>query len=287
MIRIFRFFLLLACCASLGQGLYFFRKGFSLRRLQCLPQSCSYEPSLEIQKIIKQPFYYIGRGRQCFAFASQDGLYVLKCPRTDIYRLPLWARTLPVSAKRDAMIKDKTYRKNFVFNSFRIAKEILPEETGTLAIHLGESAKTDQKITLVDALGVSFHLPLYKTIFILQHKHPLWTPLFLDAQKKGDVREQERLLEALIDIISERAKKGILNRDRSFLRNYGFDGKQAHQIDVGDFFEKTTWDRHIVFHKSVEDSLTPVKEWLEENHKEMLPFFEKRFSQLFASTPSS
>src|SRR5690554_3870630 len=87
---------LLLISAGVGKGLYSVKDGFSSRRIQSLPYLADENWDEETQEALKQTFHYIGRGRQCFAFASSDGKYVLKLPRTDIYKIPLWARFLPV-----------------------------------------------------------------------------------------------------------------------------------------------------------------------------------------------
>jgi hypothetical protein len=276
----FRLILLFLFSLSFGKGIYFLRDGFSPRRLANLHPLETTTVTEETKKILSQPFRFLGRGRQCFAFASLDGKYVLKCPRTDIYKIPFWAQVLPVKGYRERCEADKAYRHGFVFNSFRIAQEKLQSETGIIAIHLGKSEPTSQQITLIDSLEIKHRVPLQTTIFILQHKRPLWTPAFLAAKKNQDIKEQKRLLNAFIDVIIQRAKKGVLNRDRSFLRNYGFDGVRAYQIDVGDFFQLKDWDQSYVYQKAVRDSLAPVQQWLAETDPPMLELIDARLKAL-------
>lgn len=251
-----------------------------MRRLQALPEMSVEAVSPQIAEILSKPFRFLGRGRQCFAFESLDGLYILKCPRTDIYRIPFWARLLPVQKRRQEMQRDKLYRKTFVWNSFRLAKTALSQETGTIALHLGTSPVYQGDLTLIDALGFTVHIPLHKTCFILQYKHKLWTPQFLHAHKTGNTAEKKRLLNALIDAMEKRARKGILNRDRSFLRNYGFDGVCAYQIDIGDFYKLPTWYPEQVFLKSVHDSAAPVQEWLATLDPSLLEMVKERLNAL-------
>jgi hypothetical protein len=167
-----------------------------------------------------------------------------------------------------------------VWNSFRIANTTLSRETGTLALHLGDSTSWQGELTLIDALGFKVQIPLHKTCFIVQHKQPLWTPQFLKAHETGNTAEKTRLLNALIDAMERRGRKGILNRDRSFLRNYGFDGICAYQIDIGDFYKLPTWYPEQVFLKSVHDSLAPVQEWLAEIDPSMLEIVKARLNSL-------
>jgi hypothetical protein len=102
---------------------------------------------------------------------------------------------------------------------------------------------------------------------------------FLEVRRQGNKKEAEQLLDALLDAIVERAQRGILNRDRSFLRNYGFDGQKAYQIDVGSFFHKPEMALEAVYEKSIRDSTDPVREWLAKTDPEMLPYFDKNLKE--------
>lgn len=261
-----------------GEGLYYFRKGFSPRRLQPLGiQTKESAISPEIQCILAQPFYFLGRGRQCFAFESQDGKYVLKVPRTDIYRIPLWTRILTPRKYQEVIKAEKERRRTFVFKSFRIAMDELREETGTIAIHLSQTPVQGSSLHLVDSLGISHRFSPNSTLFILQHKKKLWTTQFLKAK---DIEEKTKLIHALLDVMTLRGRKQVFNRDRSFLRNYGFDEEKAFQIDIGDFYHIDSLDPAFALQKSVRDSMEPVQEWLAKTDPSMLSVIQERLDAL-------
>lgn len=278
--RFFCIISLFALSLLVGQGIYFLREGFNPRRLQRYDLTNTTSLSPEIKQVLSQRFFYLGRGRQSFAFASEDGKYVLKFPRTDIYKIPFWTRALPLTSYRKRAKAEKKRRQQFVFESFRIAIEELKEETGIIAVHLGKSEPSDEQLHLIDVLGFHYHFPVQTTHFILQHRKQLWTPLFLEAVKNNDRPEKERLLNAFVDVVIQRAKKGVLNKDRSFLRNYGFDGEKAYQIDVGDFFHTNQSDWRYLTEKCAHDTMSPVQEWLATIDPEMLPLVKARLDQL-------
>lgn len=276
-------FLLCAVSISVGQGLYFLKQGFSLRRIHSLAGKVSDNWNSEVMQALSQPYFYIGRGRQCFAFASADEKYVLKLLRTDIYKLPLWARVLPVTSKRTHMLCDRREREQFILSSMHIAFEELQLQTGLLALHLGESPASGKKLALIDATGYRHYLPLGKTPFVLQKKLPILMEVFQKALQNGNRGQAEKILDALLAIVIERGEKGILNRDRSFLRNYGFDGQQAFQIDVGSFFRIEKMENTAAFHKSVNDSMDAVKEWLANIDPAMLQYLNHKLAASMAS----
>lgn len=257
----------LLCIFSLlaGQGLYYFRKGFSVKRLQANPEKfCSIDETTK--EILKQPFHYLGRGRQCFAFASEDGKYVLKCVRADKFKVPFWMQLCSRIGKRKQ--EKITLKKRLVFESFRIAKDEIGDLTGTLAIHLGKSEKTNQMITIYDPLGIRHQLPVQNTLFILQYKRPLWS----DTYKHSNTQEKKQLLDSFVDLIARRSQKGIMNRDPNFLPNYGYENGKTYQIDIGDF--RRTQD--FVYQKALRDSLSPLQSWVKKTDPTLLDYLNGR-----------
>lgn len=273
------FLFLIALSAGTGKGLYTLKKGFTPRRIHCLGTTVSENWSREADQALSQSYTYLGRGRQCFAFASQDGKYVLKLPRTDIYKIPLWVRALPFSSLREKMHADRIKREDYIVGSMHIAFNELRDQTGILALHLGQSNSRGRKLTLIDALGCKHHLPLESTPFVLQYKHPILMKSFQDALATGKREEAKAILDALIVAVFERGAKGILNKDRSFLRNYGFDGQKAYQIDIGSFFRIEGMERSDAFHKSVRDSMDAVKEWMANTDPDMLEYLNHKLDE--------
>ena len=266
--------------ACVGQCLYYAKDGFTIRRIHTLTNLIREDFSPEAKQALNQPFRYLGRGRQCFAFESEDGKYVLKFPRTDIYKTPLWAKALPVSRYRQKLEKTHKAREAFILDSFRISFHELKEQTGLLALHLGQSPPSSQSLRVIDALGCSHHLKLWATPFALQIKRPILMQEFIKALKAKKEEKAKQILDALLIVIKERAEKGILNRDRSFLRNYGFDGEKAYQIDVGSFFKRPDLEPAARYEKSLRDSIDPIQEWLSQNSPEMLSYLNEQLQEL-------
>lgn len=257
-----------------GQGLYHFKKGFTPRRIHVLERKAADNWNSEAAQALSQTYTYIGRGRQCFAFGSADGKYVVKLLRTDIYKLPLWLRALPFPSLRQKVRTRQQLREQFVVNSMQIAFDDLQSQTGVLALHLGQSPSKGQKLHLVDAMGCKLHLPLEKTAFVLQLRQPLLMQAFQSALQKGDRAEARKILDALLAAVVERAEKGILNKDPSFFRNYGYDGRRAYQIDIGTFVRMEEPSPT----QSVHYTMNPVKDWMAKTDPEMLRYLNQQLA---------
>jgi hypothetical protein len=268
-------FCLIAFCIGVGKTLHTAQDGFSSRRIHCLNNEVDEDWDEEIDFALSQPFHYLGRGRQCFAFASEDGKYVLKLPRTDIYKTPFWARVLPVKPYREKLESAHLMRQQFFQGSVDISFNDLQGQTGLIAVHLGKSSSKGKTLVLVDRLGFKHYLPLEKTSFVLQYKRPILMRAFSQALQDGDKEAAKRMIDALIAAVVERAEKGILNKDPSFLRNYGYDGQKAYTIDIGTFIRSPD-----TVQNSIEYSLNPIKEWLAKTDPEMLDYLKNRKQDL-------
>src|SRR5258706_12163985 len=111
-IRFFSFFLVLALLVSLYHALpEKFRIHADKKATSWELSPLSAQEKENIDKILTEPFSFLGSGGQCYAFVSKDEKYVLKFFKQKANPCPL-------------------------FNSCKIAYETLKEETGMLALHL-------------------------------------------------------------------------------------------------------------------------------------------------------
>ncbi len=268
--------LLIGFCASIGKGWHWARSGFSLARLDGWTQELEgtwWDP--EADSAIAQKFTYLGRGRQAFAFVSQDGRYVLKFPRADIYKLPFWLRTLPFEKKRARYISRKAIKERELLQSFQLAFEELKESTAMIGMNCSKR-ETAKIVTIVDKMGRSFRLTLDRSYFILQKKKKLFRDAIVEAFEKEGTAGVERVLDATFAVIVERTGKGILNWDGEFLHNYGFDEQRAYQTDVGSFFKVEDQPMKSVYFYSMELSVKPIRRWLKQTHPEWLEMLDER-----------
>lgn len=260
----------------IGKGVYVLKSGFHPRRVAADVGPFSHKVN---HPALSQLFHYVGRGRQCFAFASEDGQYILKCIRMDRYHLPFWARCLKSQKAKLEMQKVLQERAAFIFNSCQIAFHELAEETGVIALHLGRT-EDGRKITLVDHSGYRHKVKLGEIAFVLQRRYPLWLTEFKAAVGRSDLSSARKLLDAWLDVVAKRASHGVINRDRGFFGNYGWDGKNVYQIDIGDFYRQPLSFSELR-EKSIRDSSDAVLEWLEIFSPELAAYFSLRRKDFF------
>ena len=128
-----------------------------------------------IRSILDQPYHYLGKGVQCFAFVSADDKYVLKFFRMRRVLPSPWLIKMPVN---ESYKKEKISRKfeEFMrdFMSYKIAYELLKEDTGLVYIHLNKTNLLHQKITLFDKIRIKHTIDMDNMEFILQKKADLF-----------------------------------------------------------------------------------------------------------------
>jgi len=273
------FFLLgvIALSLGIGKSWHWAKDGFSVPRIQGWEGVDSYPP-LEQEAIaaLQQPYRYLGRGRQCFAFVSADGQYVLKFPRLDRYRIPFWLRALNVSVldrMRFDLSESHAFRETMILNSFRMSWDELRGATALIAIHMPEAISSDNQLTLIDRLGRKVELPLEKTAFILQKKEEPLLRALKAALKQGDEQKAEEILSAFLAIAQEWGRKGIFNKDPKFIRDLGLDKARAYQIDIGSFYRK---EGILDFSEVIREPVQHMREWLVREAPQLTDRYDKK-----------
>ncbi len=283
--RIIHFTLLIFFCACVGKLWYWARDGFSLNRLGVWVDGKEEPFSEEGREALSKTYYYLSRGRQSFAFVSDDGLYILKLPRMDRYRLPFWLKSIPwPSSYREELREHRRKGEEFIRDSFFLSYQELREQTALVGIHLTRTENRGEAIRCVDRIGREFQLPVHCTAFAVQRRENLLMPAVAEALDKGNREAADRMLAAFLDVIAERARKGILNRDPNFYDNFGFDGERAYQIDIGSFYRVEGVSQNELYQNSVIRTVEHVSKWLEERDQEMFKQFEVRLEPLLKET---
>lgn len=278
---------LVALLALVGKGWHWAKDGFSIGRTYFpLFEKVEGElPDPEVREALQQPFSYLGRGHQCYAFESRDGRYVLKLLRYDRYLVPFWLRACAfpfLNAYREKVQYDKQKRLHFMLGSFQIAFEELREETALLYLHLNQTRFFQNPVEVTDRVGRSYAIDLDQTAFVLQRKKPLMMPAFWSALQRGNREEAKAILNAFLAIVATRAEKGIFNKDPSFLRNFAFEAGRGIQIDIGSFYRIAGTDRRAVFQPSFLQTIGHVQEWLNHTDPEMAAWFAVRTAEIAA-----
>src|SRR4029077_12021184 len=174
---LFVFFALIAL-----RVLYYWRSdGFSVERIEnTFPRAGNEltrpaEKELnELTSICSQPFYYLGKGSQAYAFQSADGKYVLKLFKCYHLKPIPWLEKLRlpgfVGDYVQQHLKRRYHKSKLSLESYRIANDKIPDECGLLFLQIIPSQNFHQQATFTDKIGRTFTIDLENHGFLIQRK---------------------------------------------------------------------------------------------------------------------
>lgn len=251
----------------------------------CWNVAATPEKIKEINDIFSQPFHFIGEGKQCTAYVSQDGKYCLKFllqkPLTVKPRFDNLPNIFPFTLVKSYKTTMRDDRKLDLFYAFMISYYTAPEQTGVLYVHLTPTDNLFTKPFIIDEKYNPVYIDTDSTQFILQKCAKLVKPTLIDLMCKGNVVEAQERIDQVLMLLFEAAKKGIIDADPSLIRNnnIGFLADRAIYIDTGKLRlvkdELTRKD----FVKDLK-RLKPFYKWLQAYYPELAEHFAMKQQQL-------
>ncbi len=268
-------------------------RGFCLERIreEHWQEPLSASVPAHIQEVVKQPFFMIGSGSECFAFASQDGETVIKFFKLDHVR--------PVYLHRGLLHEDysaysaidsswkwrhrlsgiREFRLKRNWKSIQLAFADLKDETALLYLHLHPSTEFTQPLTLHDRCGIAHTLDLNTTPFILQKRA---TPLLTHFERLlslGNIPDAQQSIDSLLTLLMTRCQKGIADRD-IVSRNFGYIGTQAVEIDTGSFSPLPLMKEKWLYSQELCYATLELKGWLKQRAPELAHYLESQVNQV-------
>jgi hypothetical protein len=247
--------------------------GFTISKIQApIPYYPQWQENKEeLPDVFDQKYNYLDSGGQAYAFASEDGKYVLKFFKRHLRTVPLWLRVLPLpetlAAKREAQRVKRERKLHRDYESYILAMQYLPEETGLLYLHLNRTLHLKTVAHIVDKIGIEHTIALDKVPFILQ-KRAINSYAYIESLlENGELEKAKEAIDSILALIASRSMKGIYDADVSIHRNLGFYEQRAMIIDVGRFKLQPT----LVEPKAYREHLYKVTRRLSTHLEEMCP----------------
>lgn len=283
-------FLAVAILASI-KAYWFFRrqvrtaKAFSIEKIRARDEQVSTikmspEMVLEANAILNQPFFFLGKGRQCYAFESCDGKYVLKFFQQERFTVKDSASFLPDfffgRELRARKVKAKEKKLKKMLKSFELAAECLPNETGVLFAHLSPTKSLHTTVRLLDDRGHIVFVSLDSVQFVLQKKAHLLKPTIVELMHQGKEGDARVRISQIFDLLVICNKKGIQDTDGALIRNdnLGFLDDRAIYIDTGKLIQSK---QPLGTPEFIHDlrRLRPLHNWLKKNYPMLADHFQE------------
>lgn len=260
MIRQFSLGLLIILFLS---GIALWRADFSIAKIE-IPLLSEEDPPSLTNFEWPQKFFYLNRGAQIFAFESEDGKYVLKFFNRDQLEIPRF-----ISKKNRLRRKEKI---RIYPESYRLAYENLPSETGLLAVHQGISSVQYPTVEVIDKASRHFTIDLNKVPFVLQRKGTGNLLCKLEESKSN----LDPIIDQFLAFHLKRILLNIADGDRDIKRNYSWiDGELAY-IDPARFFYEKNLHEPARARLEWWKATYRLRSWLEKNAPDQLSAFNSK-----------
>ncbi len=255
------------------------RKAFVDQSLPHLSSSASDLEMEEVKKILGQPLTYIGRGGQCYAFATSDKQYVIKLLKYNNNYPRIWFRLVPFpfgfESYRKAQISRKVEKLKKEYESYRIALRDLKQETGILYMHFDKGSLPGIQLKVSDKINIHHELSADTFQFYIQKKGTPLYPGFKKMIKAGKIEEAQKALDELSSYLIRRCEKKITDKDNGIWRNFAFDEGHPFQIDIGQFIDDPSLTSEQAYQKNLLFFTRDFRSWLETLNPSLAEHFTK------------
>lgn len=243
----------------------------------------------KVNQILNQPWHYIGKGAQSYAFVSEDDRYVLKFFKFKHLRPSWFLDSLPpigpLKDYKDTQAARKERKLFGVFQSYKLAYDQDRKESGLVFIQLNTVGNPQRSVVVIDKLGISRKIELAEIPFILQDKGQTLRNVLRELLDHGDVVTTEYRLGQILDMYAGEYQRGLFDHDHGVMQNTGFVGERPIHLDVGKLLRDESMKNRDIAKKDAQLVTNNMKEWIGKNfpeYKERLSqFLDRKVQQLY------
>lgn len=210
------------------------------------------------QTSLIQPYFFLGKGKQAFAFVSSDGKYVLKLVKQ------------PKKAKASKKIKN-------LVRSYSTAAQFIPHETGILYLHSGRDVGiSTQKLTLLTKKGDALQLDIHKYFFAIQERAIPFKEKLIRLMA-SDPKQARTCLVSIFTLLKSISERSVEDLDGALIRNQniGFIGLKPILLDTGKLQYIPSKDLATLKSKNLKH-LKPLKRWIELSIPELSETYQEQ-----------
>jgi hypothetical protein len=196
------------------------------------------EPDQQLlDKILDQPFQYIGKGTQSYVFKSNDEKYVVKLFKFKHMKSSWILEFLPewefMKEYREKNLEKKNALVVELFSGYKLGYEELKGDTGLIYLHLNKTKNFDRKLNAYDKMGTKWDIDLNPISFVVQENVTTTQKILNEAFKKNDLALAKKRISQIFELYLREYSKGIYDFDHGVFDNTGFIGEKAVHIDLG------------------------------------------------------
>lgn len=275
----------------LGRVYYSFTDGFSPSEIrseissnvQIETKPLSHEEKIEIEKILNQPFYYLGKGIQSYVFVSGDDQYVIKFLKYKHLSvnpfLSLFSFIPSIDVYQKERKQNKIAKLKEILTSWKMAYEDLKEETAVVYVHLNKNDPFHEKLVIYDKMGRKFEIQIDDLEFLIQKKAKPLADFFKEEMKKNDIQNANLLIDALLQKILSLYERGYGDSDHTLVQNTAVLNGKPLFIDVGGFQKSENYKEKNFQDQEIFNKTYRFRLWLKKRYPELQSHLEFRLKE--------
>lgn len=269
-------------------------------RLSNITYSLPYEKSWEVaeatpeqeknlEQILDQPFYYLGKGAQSYAFRSEDNRYVLKFFKFKHLKPSFFLDALPSIGYLKTYKQTQAARKEKkllgVFKSYKLAYEVDKEESGLIFVQLNTQNNPTRYVTVVDKIGIKRRIELHNYPFLVQEKGETLRTVIRNLLEKSDIETAQKRFGQILDLYAVEYEKGIYDHDHGIMQNTGFIDDRPFHLDVGKLMTEEKMRDKAFAKKDAELVIEKMSGWVKkyfpQHSSEIASYLNRKIDELF------
>lgn len=238
----------------------------------------------ELESVLLQDFFYLGKGCQSYVFSSEDGKYVLKFFKYQRFRPQAWldyfAFIPGVDAYRLRKIEKKKRKLKYAFSSWRLAYEELQPETGVVYVHLDKSHIWHRNLVFYDKLGLRHEIDLNEVEFMVQKRARMLCSEILHFKQNQDLQGGQELIDRLLALLVSEYERGFADNDHALMQNTGVYESNPIHIDVGQFVKNPEAANPNVYKQELFSKMWKFRMWLRKHYAELGDYTDQKLASI-------
>jgi hypothetical protein len=243
------------------------------------------EKLLQFAHLLDQPYYFYAKGGQCFIFVGEDGKTIIKFFKNHHIRFWNWLSAISFPFSLDdwrvkLLEKHRHQTQDYLFQSCKIAYEKFKEQTGLIYLQFANEPLMRKKLVIYDKLMIAHTIELGNTDFVIQKKAAPVCKTFKQLIKQNNLELCKCYIDAMLDLITERCRQGIGDRDFNVRTNLGLLEDQIIEIDIGSYHDNLALKEPESMKIELLIQTQKFHKWLEKHHEGLAHYLYEKINTL-------
>lgn len=238
-----------------------------------------------LSSILHQPFTYLGKGAQSYAFVSEDQQYVIKFFKFKHLK-PNWFVDLlpsipPFVAYKEQTAARKKRKLEGVFTGYSLAYRENRQGSALVYLHLLPTHYLNQKVTVIDKMGLKSEINLDEVVFLIQRKGEPLRIRMSHLLQANQIEDAKLSLTKIVAMYISEYQKGMYDHDHGVMQNTGFVEDTPFHLDLGKFSKEESMKTVQGFAPDLEHVLWKIDFWVKQNYPSDYRALSNHLSQLY------